>query len=95
MKRSKTTTCIYIYIYTYEGVEGPHVRSPDLDPWLVHHHGRLELAAVGHGPGPVADPEVGGPDEGVQHVADHPTNHQRLPVPAGHVDLSDDPSSSG
>jgi hypothetical protein len=70
---------------THEGVERPHVEAADLDPGLVPDHGRLELAAVGHGPGAEADPEVGGPDEGIQHVAHNPANNQRVPVPAaGH-----------
>ena len=70
----------------YKGVERPHVGSADLDPGLVRHHGRLELAAVGHGPGIVPDPEVRGPDEWVKHVAHNPANDQRVRVPAGHVE---------
>lgn len=72
---------------TYKGVECPHVNSTDLDPGLVGHHGGLELAAIGYGPGAIADPDVGGPDERVQHVTHNPTNNQRVPVPAtGHVE---------
>lgn len=77
---------------TYEGVEGAHVGSADLDARLVGDGGGPELAAVGDLARGVGDAERHPAHEGVHHVADDAAHHQRIPTLHGRAELLLDPS---